>query len=129
MIEADGINERSLGKEGIASLRKIFKKEKPQIVHTHASMSARVAAKLCGNCKIVYTRHSVFEPSPKISKGIGKLVNGAVNSFLADRIIAVAEAAKKNLTDCGVPNQKIQVILNGIKPVEPLEEEEKQKKY
>lgn len=126
VIEADGINERSLGREGIKSLKKIFKTEKPQIVHTHASMSARVAAKLCGGCKIIYTRHSVFEPSPKISKGLGKIINGAVNSFLADRIIAVAEAAKKNLTDCGVPDKKIQVILNGIKPVEPISEAEKE---
>lgn len=125
VIEVSGINEQSLGRKGIASLKKIFKEEQPQIVHTHASMSARVAAKLCGGCKIVYTRHSVFEPSPKISKGLGKAVNGAVNNFLADRIIAVAEAAKKNLTDCGVPERKIQVILNGIKPVTPMEEAEK----
>lgn len=126
VIEAEGINERSLGWEGIKSLQRIFKEEKPQIVHTHASMSARVAAKLRGGCKIVYTRHSVFEPSSKISKGLGKIINGAVNSFLADRIIAVAEAAKKNLTDCGVPDKKIQVILNGIKPVLPMEEPEKE---
>lgn len=126
VIEAEGINERSLGRQGIASLKKILKEEKPQVVHTHASMSARVAARLCGGCKIVYTRHSVFEPSPRISKGIGKMINGAVNNFLADRIIAVAEAAKKNLTDCGVSEKKIQVILNGIKPVAPMEEEEKE---
>lgn len=125
VIEADGINETSLGCKGIASLKRIFREERPQIVHTHASMSARVAAKLCGGCKIVYTRHSVFEPSPKISKGLGKVINGAVNNFLADRIIAVAEAAKKNLTDCGVNPDKIQVILNGIQPVLPMSETEK----
>jgi len=126
VIEASGINERSLGAEGIRSLIKIFKEEKPQIVHTHASMSARIAAKLCKGIKIVYTRHSVFEPSPTISKGIGKILNGAINSFLADKIIAVAEAAKKNLTDCGVPSKKIQVILNGIKPVQPISESDKE---
>ncbi len=126
VIEAEGINETSLGRKGIVSLTKIFKEEKPQIVHTHASMSARVAAKLCGGCKIVFTRHSVFEPSPRISKGLGKVVNGAVNNLLADRIIAVAEAAKKNLTDCGVSEKKIQVILNGIQPVAPMGEQEKE---
>lgn len=126
VLEADGINERSLGIAGIRSLRNIFKQERPQIVHTHASMSARVAARQCGKCRIVYTRHSVFEPPARLTSGLGKIINGAVNSYLADRIIAVAEAAKKNLTDCGVPENKISVILNGIRPLEPMSEAEKQ---
>lgn len=125
VIEVSGIAEKSLGAEGIKNLVVLFRKEKPDVVHTHGSMSARVAAKLTGCRGIVYTRHSVFEPSPKISKGIGKIINGFINNFFTHRIIAVAEAAKKNLTDCGVSEKKISVILNGIKPVEPMSEEEK----
>lgn len=125
VIEVPGIAEKSLSFEGIKNLRKLFKREKPDVIHTHASMSARIAAKTCGVKGIVYTRHSVFEPSPSISKGIGKIVNGFVNNYFTDRIIAVAEAAKKNLTDCGVSEKKISVILNGIKPVEPISEYEK----
>lgn len=132
IIEADGIADKSLGREGIKSLRKIFKAEKPDVIHTHASMSARIAARLCGKIKIVYTRHCVYEPSPRISKGIGKKINGIVNNYFTDSIIAVAEAAKKNLTDSGVDGGKIKVILNGIKPVHPISEAEKfelRKKY
>lgn len=125
VIEVSGIAEKSLGAEGIKNLVALFKKEKPDVVHTHGSMSARVAAKITGCKGIVYTRHSVFDPSPRISKGIGKILNGFINNFFTHRIIAVAEAAKKNLTDCGVSEKKISVILNGIKPVAPISEEKK----
>ena len=125
VIEVEGIAEKSLSIDGIKTLKKLFASEKPDIVHTHASMSARIAAKLTGVKGIVYTRHSVFDPSPRISKGLGKLINGFINNFFTDKIIAVAEAAKKNLTDCGVDGNKVTVILNGIKPVEPITDSEK----
>ena len=94
--------------------------------HLHASMSARIAARLCHIPGIVYTRHSVFEPSPTISKGAGKKINGLVNNCTADRIIAVAEAAKQNLVDCGVDESKIDVVLNGINPLEPMDNRQKE---
>lgn len=123
VIEVDGIADKSLDLKAVKELKKIFKAEKPDLVHTHASMSARIAAKQAG-AKVVYTRHSVFPPSKKISKGIGKVINGAVNNYLSDGIIAVAEAAKDNLTDTGVSSKKIRVILNGVKPLEKLPESE-----
>ena len=109
--------DKSLDFSDIFKFRKIFKKEKPDIVHTHASMSARIAAKMCG-IKTVYTRHSVFPPSAKISKGVGKKINGFINNFFADRIIAVADAAKDNLVATGVSPEKIKVILNGVYPLD-----------
>ena len=75
VIEVDGIADKSLDFAAVKELRMIFKRERPDIVHTHASMSARIAAKQAG-AKVVYTRHSVFEPSKKISRGIGKVING-----------------------------------------------------
>ncbi len=116
VIEIDGIADKSLDFSAVSKLGKIFKEEKPDLVHTHASMSARIAAKLSG-CKVVYTRHSVFPPPERISKGIGKKINGFVNNFFADRIIAVAEAAKDNLTMTGVSEKKIDVVLNGVYPL------------
>lgn len=124
VIEADGISDKSLSKEGIKSLKKIFEEEKPDIVHAHGSMSARIAAKRAG-AKVVFTRHSVFEPSKRLSKGIGKIINGFINNHYADRIIAVAEAAKENLTVTGVSEKKIDVILNGVEGLTAVSEEEK----
>lgn len=125
VIEVDGIAEKSLDVGSIKRLREVFKREKPDVVHTHASMSARIAAKQAGT-KVVYTRHSVFPPSPKISKGIGKVINGMINNHYADGIIAVAEAAKENLTDTGINPDKIQVILNGVDELERAEYEERE---
>ena len=131
VIEVGSIANKSLDKNAIGELKRIFKAEKPDLVHTHASMSARIAAK-AARTKIVYTRHSVFPPPKKISKGIGKAINGAVNNYLADGIIAVAQAAKENLTDTGVSDKKITVILNGVdglKPVPTVKREEIKKSF
>ena len=112
-IEVGGISDKSLDIGGIKSLKKVFDDLKPDIVHAHAAMSARIAARFSG-AKVIYTRHSVFDPPKKISKGIGKLINGAVNNFFADKIIAVAQAAKDNLIKTGVSEKKITVIKNGV---------------
>ncbi len=125
--EFDNLAEKSLDFKAVGLLKKLFKEIKPDIVHTHASMSARIAAKQCG-IKTVYTRHSVFEPPKRLSSGIGKLINGAVNNFTADRIIAVAEAAKDNLIATGVSAKKIEVILNGVEPLSPIADIEKTRK-
>jgi len=123
IIEVAGIADKSLDFASISRLKKIFSEEKPDIVHTHASMSARIAARLSG-CKVIYTRHSVFPPAKSISRGIGKKINGMVNNYFSDRIIAVAEAAKDNLTDTGVNEKKIDVILNGVYPLTPSEDKD-----
>ncbi|HIV85415.1 MAG TPA: glycosyltransferase [Candidatus Monoglobus merdigallinarum] len=118
--ELGRLAEKSLDAGAIWSLRRLLRQIKPDIVHTHASMSARIAAKLCG-IKTVYTRHSVFEPSRRLSQGVGRCINGFVNNHTADRIIAVAEAAKYNLTATGIREDKIDVILNGVEALTPLE--------
>lgn len=131
VIEIDGMKDKSLDKGDIKKLREIFKTEKPDLVHTHGSMSARIAARRAG-AKVVFTRHSVFEPSKKLSRGIGKVINGIINNYYADSIIAVAEAAKDNLTATGVDEKKINVILNGVeglKRVDDIEREEIKKRF
>lgn len=125
VIEADGIADKSLDFGAVSELTKIFKKEKPDLVHTHASMSARIAAKKAG-VKTVYTRHSVFPPPERISHGLGKKINGFINNRLADGIIAVAEAAKENLTDTGVDEKKIAVILNGVDGLKTIDDAERE---
>ncbi len=125
IIEADGIADKSLSAKGIKALRKIFGEHKPDVIHAHATMSARFAGRLYGKAKIVFTRHSVFEPSKKISQGIGKAINGFVNNSTADKIIAVADAAKDNVVKTGVNPDKIVVIKNGVEPLKVVGEEEK----
>lgn len=123
IIEADGLENKSYSNKAVGELIKIFKKEKPDVVHTHASFSARIAARIVG-VPVVYTRHSVFPNSPRVTHGIGKFINGLANNFTSDKIIAVAGAAMDNLTEAGVDDKKITVIKNGVKPVRKYSDEE-----
>ena len=124
VTEVSGIAEKSLDINSIKALRKIFKEEKPDIVHTHASMSARIAARQAG-AGVIYTRHSVFPQPRKLTTFPGKQINGFINNYYSDGIIAVADAAKDNLTDTGVDACKIKVILNGVDGLKPVTDEQK----
>lgn len=126
-IEIDGLADKSLDFGCIGKLKKIFKALKPDVIHCHAAMSGRIAARLYGKGKIIYTRHSVFEPSAAISKGIGRMINGFVNNITADKIIAVADAAKENLIKTGVSSDKIIVIQNGVEPLRMLSDDDKKR--
>ena len=124
VIEVSSIADKSFDIKAIRLLIKLFKERKPDLVHTHASMSARIAAKKAG-AKVVYTRHSVFPPSKYLISFPGKQINGYFNNHFADGIIAVAEAAKDNLTATGVDEKKIRVILNGVNGLNTLSDDEK----
>ncbi len=116
IIEVEGLENKSFSLKAVKEISKVLKRVKPDVVHAHASFSARIAARIC-SVPVIYTRHSVFPNSKLISEGLGKKINGFVNNHTADKIIAVAEAAKDNLTDAGIKDEKIIVVKNGVKPL------------
>lgn len=116
VIEADGIADRSFSPEGVRSLARILRQEKPDLIHTHGTLSGRIAGRLCGT-KVVYTRHSAFPVPPGLQKGPGHWLNGAVNNFFADRIIAVSPATAENMIQGGISPKKITVLGNGVAPI------------
>lgn len=120
IIEFDGLYDRSFDCSDIKKLKKLIKKLKPDIVHSHGAFSARIAGKQCG-CKVVYTRHSVFDLPRWQTHGIGKWLVGRINTYYADRIIAVSPAAKTLLIDSGTPDEIIEVVFNGVEAVEPID--------
>ncbi len=125
VIETNGGRDKSFDVGAIGEFVRIFKREKPDIVHTHSSFSAKLAAFLAGVRSRIYTRHCVFDMPWYLTHFPGKQINGAVNNTLATRIIAVAEAAKENLTETGVSAKKIDVIINGVEPLRVMESDEK----
>lgn len=125
IYETDGLAEKSFSKTAIFELIRIFKEQKPDIVHSHACLSARISARLCGVCASFYTRHSVFPQSFKLTNPVGKFINGKIGSFLSDGIIAVADAARQNLLETGIDDKKIRVIYNGVNPQKVLSRDEK----
>jgi len=123
VIEVDGIRSKSLDMGAINALKRMIRTVDPQLVHTHGSMSGRIAARQCGK-GVIYTRHSVFPVRPLLARQPGKWINGKINERYADAIIAVAEAAKENLTDSGIAPERVNVILNGVERQTRLSPEE-----
>lgn len=125
LIEIDGLKDKSWDFRSLFALIKILKEEAPDIVHTHSSVTARVAAKFVKDCKVVFTRHSVFPVSNWVKSLPGRWIYKGLNELLSDRIIAVAEAAKENLTGGGVSSEKIDVVLNGVDKISETTDEQK----
>ena len=122
-FEVDGIGDKSLDLRAIKKLKALIRETDPQVVHTHGAMSGRIAARQCGKA-VVYTRHSVFPVSRRLSRQPGKWLNGKINEHYADEIIAVAEAAKENLVESGISPERVEVILNGVSALDRLSAEE-----
>lgn len=127
-FEIDGLAEQSYSKTAVENLKKIFASEKPDLVHAHACLSARIAAKKCG-AKIVYTRHTDAAIGKKLKNPIGKFLNKIVNNYLSDGIIAVSASAYENLISTGVSKKKIEIIYNGVQPAKMLNEEDKKNAF
>lgn len=116
VLEVDGIADRSFHRGDVKTLKALIAQEKPDLVHTHGCLSGRIAAKGC-KLPVVYSRHSAFPVPAKLRYPPGRWVNKLVNEHYADRIIAVSPAAAKNLTDGGISEKKITVMMNGVAPV------------
>ena len=119
LITAPFMADKSYDKNCVKFLKKTFAELKPDVIHTHASLSARIAARKAKTGKIVSTRHCI-EP---ISYGIKAKAIGILNSSLTDIYIAVADAVKDNLFSSGIPEEKIRTIYNGVEPVESISSE------
>ncbi|MGI6649358.1 MAG: glycosyltransferase [Bacillota bacterium] len=93
-------------------LRKLTKHQQLDVVHTHASFVGRLAARLAGVPRIVYTKHRLDWAAPKT--GWKKWVVVALNRLTCDRVIAISQAVKETLIQEGLPGKRIELIYNGI---------------
>ncbi|MCF0120498.1 MAG: glycosyltransferase, partial [Oscillospiraceae bacterium] len=123
VYEASGFEDTSFSLSAIKTLKAEIKAIDPDIVHTHGSLSGRIAAKSCGK-KVIYTRHSVFPVSAKLKSLPGRIANRLLNEHYADRIIAVSPAARDNLTEAGLRPESIDIIMNGVERVKTLGSDE-----
>ncbi len=118
-IEVDCEGDKSFDLAAVKKYAEIFRRERPDIINTHGTLSARIAAKLCAVPVKICTRHCVF-PLNENEKRFGK-----ISSMLSDCYIAVAHSAKQNLIDMGVNPKKIKVIINGARALRSISENEK----
>lgn len=124
VIETKFGKDESFEIPAVRELYKIIKKLSPDIVHTHSSLSARIAAYLAGVKSRIYTRHCAYDLPKSATTFPKKHISGLVNNTLSTKIVAVAPAAADNLTDTGVNPDKITVIMNGVEPVRVADDDE-----
>ncbi|NLK64410.1 MAG: glycosyltransferase [Tissierellia bacterium] len=110
IAEIDGIDTKSFDILGVKEVYRLIKRYKPDIIHSHACLSARIAGIISGNKKIIYTRHSLL---PKM-KGIKKWAKILLSRILPSKIIAVSKAVEENLLDEGEKRENIFLVYNGV---------------
>jgi len=115
--EAPHIGDKSFSLAGVKTLYSLIKRIKPDIVHTHSSLSGRIAAKLNRRVRIVHTRHSAFPVAAWKKRFPIKKLTGFINNSLSDLAIAISPAAEENLIDMGMTESKIRTMFNGTPPV------------
>jgi glycosyltransferase involved in cell wall biosynthesis len=109
----------------LAELVNIFRRLRPDIVHTHmakAGTLGRIAAKLTGVPIVVHTFHgNVFKGyfSRPVSIAVARWETALAS--LSDAVVAISPSQVAELTEVGIPRQKIRVIPLGI----PLQRFEK----
>jgi glycosyltransferase involved in cell wall biosynthesis len=116
--EVPYIAAKSLSLRGVRVIYKILKQLRPHIVHTHASFSARVAARLLG-IKVVHTMHCAFTVAVWRRSFPAKQILGGINNFFSDRVIATSPVARDTLLQQGVNDRKIRIVMNGVPPCAP----------
>ena len=102
--------DRSFSASDIAMFVSHFKKSRPDIIHTHASLSARIAARLSCDAACFSTRHC-SKPSHSIVRF--NTAQRALYNFSTDITVSTADYATDNLIREGVPARRIITIKNG----------------
>lgn len=119
--EVPHIQDRSFSVKGFFALYQLLKgkkADKADIVHTHASLSGRLAAKIHG-ISVIHTRHYCVTKS--VARG--SVLN--LGSVFSDKIIAVSPEITDTLTASGTKPENIATIYNGVPPLKELSYEEK----
>lgn len=119
--------ERSFSWGALVRSIRILRYLSPDLVNCHGSLACRVAAWLCRVSCRIYTRHCAYEPKAWQTVFPWKWLIGKVQTVLSHKVIAVAEAAKQNLCDVGVPPDRIEVIVNGVEGLRAVDEEDRKK--
>lgn len=125
IIESKHGADQSFSVPATLEAYEILKRDKPNIVHSHGSLSSRIAATACGIKSRIFTKHCAFSPSRSAQNPIIKMAFGTANNMLSTSTIAVADCAKQNLIKRGCDKKSIITVINGADPVRLLSNSEK----
>ncbi|MBQ8173850.1 MAG: glycosyltransferase [Clostridia bacterium] len=116
--------DRSFATEDLPAVIEAIRLFCPDVVHTHASMTGRVAAWLLGIRVRVATRHCAY-PVGREGKPLRRLLHRVGDRILTTCTVATAYAAQKNLHELGIPEKKTVMIRNGAEPLSRMSAEKR----
>lgn len=122
VLAMEEMEDKSFDRKAFKALAKIFRAEKPDIVHTHASMTARMAARRARVPYIFNTKHCMEGAPGGLAK---KILRREINAVFSDKIIAVSKAVRRSMIAGGTKPQEIAVVYNGIERIPIPSAEEK----
>ena len=111
VLAMEEMEDKSFDRKAFRALTKIFRAERPDIVHTHASMTARMAARQARVPYIFNTKHCMEGAPGGLAK---KILRREINAVFSDKIIAVSKAVRRSMIAGGTKPQEIAVVYNGI---------------
>lgn len=114
--------DKSFDPKAMKPLAALFQRERPDIVHTHASMTARMAAKRAGVPKIFCTKHCMEGAPGALPK---RLLRRTINRRFSDKIIAVSKAVRRSMIEGGTSPKQVVTLPNGIEDIPILTAAEK----
>ncbi len=114
--------DRSLSFRDFFIIRRTLCRIRPDILHTHASLSGKLAARtlLFSRPVVLSTRHCAFPVSVTAQHPLLCFLRRTVDRFLSTMTVATAEAATDNLAALGIPKERILLIRNGAEELPPL---------
>jgi glycosyltransferase involved in cell wall biosynthesis len=95
-----------------AQLIKVIRETRADIIHAHSGCwyKAVIAGRMAGVKKIIYTEHGRTFPDPR-----GIILMDRLIARFTSRVIAVSRELAEYLRDVvGIPDRKIEVIINGV---------------
>lgn len=120
IIHINDMEDKSLSFKAISQFYKVFKEHKPDIVHTHASLSARIGAKLASVKFIINTKHCLENPT---NNSIKRIIKRMINKLFSNKIIAVSKAVENSMLGANIDKNQIVTIYNGIEMHDKLSNE------
>ena len=107
VLAMEEMEDKSFDRKAFKALAKIFRAERPDIVHTHASMTARMAARRARVPYIFNTKHCMEGAPGGLAK---KILRREINAVFSDKIIAVSKAVRRSMIAGGTKPQEIAVV-------------------
>jgi len=113
--------DATVGTRDIATLYRYLKRNTPRLLHSHASLSSRIAGRLLGIPRLISTRHCAT------ARNAASPLRRIFYNRLTDLTVSTADFATRALIGEGVPEGAIVTIKNGSEGKRRLPPEERLK--